>query len=83
VRHKGQITNWNDDRGFGFITPAVGGEQVFGILGGWPGALVAQTTLRHKSRKTSFRIVFWATVAMNCAGLFWAYSNMERFAVWG
>jgi uncharacterized membrane protein YsdA (DUF1294 family)/cold shock CspA family protein len=199
VRHKGQITNWNDDRGFGFITPAAGGEQVFvhiksfvnrgrrpagsdivtyevtrdpkgrsqgvnvayagerspptsaakplpgsiifaglflaavtgtvlagllplfvlglyvlgsaitylvyawdksaakkdgqrtpentlhvlGLLGGWPGALVAQTTLRHKSRKTSFRIVFWATVAMNCAGLFWAYSNMERFAVWG
>ena len=29
VRHKGQITNWNDDRGFGFITPAAGGEQVF------------------------------------------------------
>jgi len=29
VRHKGRITNWNDDRGFGFITPATGGEQVF------------------------------------------------------
>ena len=29
MRHKGQITNWNDERGFGFITPAAGGEQVF------------------------------------------------------
>lgn len=57
--------------------------HVLALLGGWPGALVAQTTLRHKSRKTSFRIVFWATVVMNCAGLFWAYPNLERFAVWG
>jgi uncharacterized membrane protein YsdA (DUF1294 family)/cold shock CspA family protein len=29
VRHQGKITDWNDDRGFGFITPNGGGERVF------------------------------------------------------
>jgi cold shock CspA family protein len=26
---KGKITSWNDDKGFGFITPVSGGKQVF------------------------------------------------------
>lgn len=32
------------------------------LLGGWPGALVAQQMFRHKTRKASFQIVFWAIV---------------------
>jgi uncharacterized membrane protein YsdA (DUF1294 family)/cold shock CspA family protein len=44
------------------------------VIGGWPGALVAQTTLRHKSKKQSFRIVFWFTVLMNCGSLNWLLS---------
>jgi cold shock CspA family protein len=29
MRTKGKITSWNDDKGFGFITPVAGGKQVF------------------------------------------------------
>ncbi len=38
------------------------------LIGGWPGALIAQQVLRHKSRKNSFQYVFWTTVIFNCAG---------------
>jgi uncharacterized membrane protein YsdA (DUF1294 family)/cold shock CspA family protein len=35
------------------------------LAGGWPGALLAQQFLRHKSTKAEFRSVFWGTVIMN------------------
>lgn len=41
------------------------------IAGGWPGALLAQTLLRHKSRKLRFQLMFWLTVTLNCAALAW------------
>lgn len=37
------------------------------LVGGWPGALVAQQVLRHKSNKASFRSAFWGTVVVNVA----------------
>lgn len=36
-----------------------------GIVGGWPGGLVAQRVFRHKTRKQSFRISFWGGVLLN------------------
>lgn len=39
------------------------------LLGGWPGALVAQRQFRHKTVKASFQAVFWITVALNVAGV--------------
>ena len=42
-----------------------------GLIGGWPGGLIAQQLFRHKSSKTEFQIGFWASVAVNCAGLSW------------
>lgn len=35
------------------------------LFGGWPGALMAQKKLRHKTKKVSFRIVFVLTVLLN------------------
>ncbi|MCL5426913.1 MAG: DUF1294 domain-containing protein [Gammaproteobacteria bacterium] len=43
--------------------------HLLGVLGGWPGALLAQQRLRHKTQKTSFQLIFWITVALNLAGL--------------
>lgn len=37
------------------------------VAGGWPGALLAQQLLRHKSAKAEFRGVFWVTVMVNVA----------------
>jgi uncharacterized membrane protein YsdA (DUF1294 family) len=39
-----------------------------GLLCGWPGAILAQHMLRHKSAKPSFQIPFWTTVVLNIAG---------------
>jgi uncharacterized membrane protein YsdA (DUF1294 family)/cold shock CspA family protein len=38
---------------------------LLGVVGGWPGAIVAQQTLRHKTQKASFRSAFWGTVVIN------------------
>ncbi|WP_298407964.1 DUF1294 domain-containing protein [Janthinobacterium sp.] len=38
---------------------------LLGLLCGWPGAVLAQQWLRHKSGKRSFRVLFWITVALN------------------
>jgi uncharacterized membrane protein YsdA (DUF1294 family)/cold shock CspA family protein len=41
----------------------------FGLIGGWPGAFLAQSALRHKSKKEEFQKVFWATAVLNCCAL--------------
>lgn len=52
--------------------------QLLGLAGGWPGALIAQKLLRHKSKKASFRRVFRVTVAINCAALVWLHTEAGR-----
>ena len=43
--------------------------QFMALLGGWPGALLAQSYLRHKSQKRAFLTVFWFSVLVNLAAL--------------
>jgi uncharacterized membrane protein YsdA (DUF1294 family)/cold shock CspA family protein len=48
--------------------------HLLALAGGWPGALVAQGRLRHKTRKRPFRTVFRLTVHLNCAALAWLFT---------
>lgn len=46
--------------------------HIFEILGGWPGALLAQRCYRHKSRKIKYQITFWLIIASH--GVLWYYA---------
>lgn len=48
------------------------------LLGGWPGALLAQKKLRHKTVKRSFQRVYWLTVIANCSLIAWAYTSAGK-----
>ena len=64
---------WNDKRAAqrgGWRTPEAH-LHLIALVGGWPGAALAQHGLRHKSTKRGFRLVFWATVAMNIVAAIW------------
>ncbi|MCB1645720.1 MAG: DUF1294 domain-containing protein [Pseudomonadales bacterium] len=41
---------------------------------GWPGALLAQDNLRHKTRKVSFRLVFVITALVNASAIAWIHT---------
>ena len=45
--------------------------HLFELLGGWPGALIAQGSFHHKTRKLSFQITFWLIIAINIGVLAW------------
>ncbi len=44
--------------------------HVLSLACGWPGALLAQQVLRHKSSKASFQSTYWGTVVLNITGFF-------------
>ena len=48
--------------------------HMLSLIGGWPGAMVAQQLIRHKSSKASFQVVFWITVVLNSVVLIWTFT---------
>jgi uncharacterized membrane protein YsdA (DUF1294 family) len=40
---------------------------LLGLAGGWPGAVLAQQWLRHKTRKQPFQVLFWLSVSAHIA----------------
>ena len=43
--------------------------HLLALLGGWPGALLAQQVFRHKTRKLSFQLLCWGIVLLH--QVFW------------
>jgi uncharacterized membrane protein YsdA (DUF1294 family)/cold shock CspA family protein len=49
--------------------------HLLALIGGWPGAMLAQSKLRHKSKKREFRATFWVTVLVNCGFYIWLHMD--------
>jgi uncharacterized membrane protein YsdA (DUF1294 family)/cold shock CspA family protein len=43
--------------------------HLMSLIGGWPGGMLAQALLRHKTRKLPFLVGYWFTVVTNCIAL--------------
>ena len=54
--------------------------HLLSVLGGWLGAWLAQTYLRHKSQKISFRVVYVITMVLNIA-LLWFLKSQAFFGL--
>jgi uncharacterized membrane protein YsdA (DUF1294 family) len=39
--------------------------QLWALVGGWPGALMAQKFFRHKTQKRSFIVLLWVGIFVN------------------
>ena len=53
--------------------------HLLSLLGGWPGALLAQHKLRHKSQKQPFKTILWITIAINCSAFVCLFTPSTTF----
>jgi len=69
---------------YGFDKAAATGDRrrtpentlhLLAILGGWPGALIARTVFRHKTKKQPFQWVFRLTILLNLGLFGWMCST--------
>lgn len=49
--------------------------HLLSVLGGWAGAMMAQSYLRHKTQKPEFRLMYYPTVLVNLAALLYLISG--------
>ena len=64
---------WTDKRRAGRGAWRISEATLHGVelLGGWPGAWIAQRVFRHKWQKRPYMAVFWTIVAIHAAGWVW------------
>lgn len=74
------IVYWLDKRAAqrGGWRVAEGTLHALSLACGWPGALLAQQLLRHKSAKREFRRFYWLTVAVNVAAFVAVFTPLFR-----
>jgi uncharacterized membrane protein YsdA (DUF1294 family) len=48
--------------------------HIITLIGGWPGALLAQQRLRHKSAKKEFIYTMWVMIFLNILATLWLVS---------
>jgi uncharacterized membrane protein YsdA (DUF1294 family) len=63
-------------RGSGNRTPEAT-LLVLGLIGGWPGGLLAQRLFRHKTQKTPFQVKFWIGVQTHVV-IVWTILNTQN-----
>lgn len=51
--------------------------HIFELAGGWPGAFLAQRSIRHKCSKGSYQVMFWLIV------LLWQFAALDYLQNWG
>lgn len=51
---------------------------IFGLVGGWPGAILGQQVFHHKTQKQPFRTYFFISVMMNVVVLAALYHFLFR-----
>jgi uncharacterized membrane protein YsdA (DUF1294 family) len=56
--------------------------QFLALMGGWPGALIAQQQFRHKTRKTSFRVVFYLAILVNIGTITFYVLEKDTIIQW-